>query len=204
MRNRSAIFAAALIVGAGILAATLPTGDAGASVQATARTEVDPDPLPPLPKFDASVYLGDFSDIYTADSVDQATVQINGRPARGVALLSSYADFSGPVIQIDAWILDVTSGEYMDESDPSVAFTVTGAMLDGTEFSADGVADLYLVSALDVDDNGMVDANDLQLMADYLFQLLPSLPASGRGDANLDGHVDSTDLGLIVRYLFTP
>lgn len=204
MRNRSAILLALLIIGAGIFTAAVPAGDAGASVQATARTVVEPDPLPPFPKFDALLYLGDFSDIYTADSVDQSTVLINGRPARGISLLSSHADFTGAVVQIDAWILDVTSGEYMDGSDPSVSFTITGAMLDGTEFSADGTADLYLVSALDVDDNGTVDATDLQLLADYMFQQLPSLPADGRGDANLDGFVDSTDLGLIVRYLFTP
>jgi hypothetical protein len=174
---------ASIVIGL-ILAATSPAQDIGAVF--------DPDPAYIYYKFAfdpiaAIVYVGNFTDPYTAQDVDLSTLLVNGSVApTSTEIQGSHPDFDGAVVKAiipAAPFLDDYGAPLDTTTQP---FEVTGSFTDGEQFTHSGYVDLIGKSSASGGKRWIVPPNEILL----------------HGDVNVSGAIDVDDVVAVISFAF--
>ena len=200
------------------------TGAIDFTIHAYTPTEsvFEPDPAYIYYKFaftpiDATVYIGNFDDPYTAGDVVSA--EVNGIAATIVGVLPSHPDFDGEVVELRISIapflddygapLDTTTNDY----------SVTAVFGDGMDWTGTGEVDLIGKSSAsggkrwiippnqvllhgDVDISGNIDVDDVVSLLSVIFSGGSFFGPITIADCNCSHSVDIDDVLYLLGYIF--
>lgn len=201
------------------------TGAISFTVNAYAPTEsvFEPDPAYIYYKFaftpmDATVYIGNFDDPYTAGDVVSA--EVNGIAASIVSVLPSHPDFDGEVVE-----LQISLTPFLDDYGAPIdtttnSYSVTAVFGDGTDWTGTGEVDLIGKSSAsggkrwilppdqvllhgDVDISGNIDVDDVVALLSVIFSGGSLLGPLMIADCNCSNSVDIDDVLFLLGYIFT-
>jgi hypothetical protein len=178
-------------------------------VETGGETTIEPDTVTALdahamPPATATILVGNLSTGGAAD-VDCVSVLINATvPPESCSLLASHPDFVGEVLEVTLPLIDFfdTYGPVFDTTEHN--YTVSGELLDGTEFAVSGNVTLVGRVCGDINADGTgPDVGDLAYLTDFMFNGGP--PPLIMEAANIDGVGDViqiSDLVHLVDFMF--
>jgi hypothetical protein len=171
---------------------------------------LDPDPIRaamarPLDPQCVHIYLGgDFAPGYDVNDINLASLLVNSSlPAVQTEVLSSYPDFTGPVLDICVDMATFVRSYGVLYNTTTQSYCVEGAMGDATPFSlCDDFSYVGHISG-DVNLDGSVNILDLSYLINYIFRQGPTPQDPVEADINADSNsANILDLNYMINFIF--
>ena len=200
------------------------TGAIDFTIHAYMPTEsvFEPDPAYIYYKFafapiDATVYIGNFDDPYTAGDVVSA--EVNGIAATIVGVLPGHPDFDGEVVMLQIPIVPFLEDYGAPLDTTTNSYSVTAVFGDATDWTGTGEVDLIGKSSAsggkrwiippnqvllygDVDISGNVDVDDVVSLLSVIFGGDSFFGPIMIADCNCSHYVDIDDVLFLLDFIF--
>jgi len=143
------------------------------------------------------------NDVYNMDDIDVSTVRINETlTTRLSGPIVNPGNIDGEALQLTIDLRPFVAGYGVAWDTTVQAYTVTGALTDGTPLALQG--NFILVGHISGDANGdqTVTIGDAVFVVNYVFRDGPAPSLEAAADANADGKVDLGDAVCLVNFIF--